>query len=140
LRKHGYSTAGVGKWHLGLGNAGTTDYSKPLRPGPTTAGFERFFGIPASLDMPPYLYFENERPVEAATKTIAASKMRRHGGEGFWRAGPIAPGFKHGEVLPTLTRQALAYLERQAKADRPFFLYFALTAPHTPWLPTEDYL
>jgi arylsulfatase A-like enzyme len=139
FRKHGYSTAGVGKWHLGLGDATPTDYAKPLRPGPTTVGFERFFGIPASLDMPPYLYFENERPVEAATGTIAASKMRRHGGEGFWRAGPIAPSFKHGEVLPTLTKQALAYLDKQARAEKPFFLYFALTAPHTPWMPTKEY-
>ena len=61
LKKAGYYTAGVGKWHLGLGSAEKTDYAKPLHPGPVDQGFDYYFGIPASLDMNPYLYFENDR-------------------------------------------------------------------------------
>ncbi len=73
LKQHGYATAGIGKWHLGLGTEQPTDYSKPLRPGPNSVGFDYFFGIPASLDMPPYVFVENEGVAEAPTQTIAAS-------------------------------------------------------------------
>ncbi|MFQ5734724.1 MAG: sulfatase-like hydrolase/transferase, partial [Planctomycetaceae bacterium] len=55
LKKKGYRTGGVGKWHLGLGNAARTDFFKPLHPCPNDYGFEYFFGIPASLDMAPYV-------------------------------------------------------------------------------------
>jgi arylsulfatase A-like enzyme len=138
LKRHGYATACVGKWHLGLGDRDKTDYDKPLSPGPNAVGFDYFFGIPASLDMPPYVFVENERVTEAPTATVGDSAMRRHGGKGFWRAGAIAPGFKHADVLPKITEKALAWLAKQSKG-RPFFLYFALTAPHTPWLPTPEY-
>src|SRR5207248_9906903 len=85
------------------------------------AGFDYFFGIPASLDMPPYVFVENDAPTEPPSATIAASEMRRKGGGGFWRAGAIAPGFKHVDVLPRLADKAVAYLGKQA-AGRPFFL------------------
>ncbi|MBN1342099.1 MAG: arylsulfatase [Phycisphaerae bacterium] len=141
LKERGYATACVGKWHLGLGDGKRTDYGKPLRPGPTTVGFDYFFGIPASLDMPPYVFIENDRPVEPASEQIHASEHRRKGGGGFWRKGDIAPGFKHADVLPTLTRKAIEYVETRAKESpgKPFFLYLPLTAPHTPWLPTEEF-
>ena len=146
LRKYGYATAGIGKWHLGFqGNPMDkefkVDYAKPLRPGPTTAGFDYFFGIPASLDMEPYLYVENDRAVEQPAEQIQASKPQRQGGTGFWRAGPIAPGFKHVEVLPMVTKKAVGYLERQTidSPGKPFFLYFALTAPHEPWQPISEF-
>src|SRR5205807_1723281 len=55
--------------------------------------------------------------------------------------GAIAPGFRHADVLPAITEKAVGFIERQAKeaAGKPFFLYFALTAPHTPWMPLEKY-
>src|SRR5271166_3513497 len=141
LKGRGYTTACVGKWHLGLGKANPTDYKAKLTPGPNSLGFDYFFGIPASLDMPPYLFVENDHPVEAPTAKIEASEMRRKGGKGFWRAGAIAPSFRHIDVLPRLTETAIGFLEKQAKEDtgKPFFLYLALTAPHTPWMPTEKY-
>ncbi len=138
LKRHGYATACVGKWHLGLGGRDKTDYDKPLSPGPNAVGFDYFFGIPASLDMPPYVFLENERVTEAPTAHIGDSVMRRRGGKGFWRAGAIAPGLKHADVLPKITEKALAWLGKQSK-DKPFFLYFALTAPHTPWLPIPEF-
>jgi arylsulfatase A len=138
LRRQGYRTVGIGKWHLGLGDGEKTDYSQPLRPGPNAAGFDEFFGIPASLDMPPYLFFENERVVEAPSSSIAASEMRRKGGGGFWRAGAIAPNFKHEAVLPTLSERAVSFIGQQS-TEKPFFLYLPLTAPHTPWMPTAEF-
>jgi len=145
----GYATAGIGKWHLGLGDdpdpnddaPGQTDYGAPLRPGPVTAGFEHYFGIPASLDMEPYLYFEDEGVVEAATETVEDSSMRRYGGDGYWRAGDIAPGFDFLQVTPTLFDRAAGYLEQRAVAGdgRPFFLYLPLPSPHTPWMPLPEF-
>lgn len=76
LKQQGYRTGCVGKWHLGLGNDKETDFSKQLRPGPGDAGFDYFFGIPASLDMPPYVFVENDRVTEAPNKQIEASEMR----------------------------------------------------------------
>lgn len=141
LKKKGYHTAGVGKWHLGLGSAEKTDYSKPLTPGPVTVGFDYYFGIPASLDMDPYVYIENDRPVQMPTEKVALSKHRRQGGGGFWRAGPVAPDFKHIEVLPRTTEKARQWLKTRAmtRDARPFFLYLPMSAPHTPWLPTDEF-
>ncbi len=141
LKKHGYATACVGKWHLGLGadthgKKTKTDYGESLRPGPLDYGFDYFFGIPASLDMEPYVYLENDRVLQAPSEMI---KARRDPRGVFWRGGPIAPGFKHIDVLPKITEKALAFIRKQAKTGKPFFLYFPLTAPHTPWLPTKEF-
>ena len=138
LKKRGYATAAVGKWHLGLGDQQPTDYTRALRPGPNDLGFDFFFGIPASLDMPPYLFVENDRPTVPPTDSVAASAMRRNGGEGFWREGAISPGFRHMDVLPEIAKQALGFIEEQAEG--PFFLYFPLAAPHTPWMPTGPFV
>jgi arylsulfatase A-like enzyme len=137
LKSAGYYTAGVGKWHLGLGDQEKTDFSKPLIPGPVSHGFDYYFGIPASLDMAPYVYFENDHVVEPASITDPGSKNPRGV---FWRAGLRAPHFEIPEVLPTLTEKTLDILrERAAHKQTPFFLYFALPSPHTPWVALPEY-
>ena len=137
LKSRGYYTAGLGKWHLGLGDQPKTDYDRPFRTGPLDHGFDYYFGIPASLDMDPYLYFENDRVVERATSQTAGSNKPRGV---FWRPGAIAPNFKIEEVLPTLTKKAVDVIrERAAKPEQPFLLYLALSAPHTPWVPTPQF-
>ncbi len=136
LKKHGYATGGVGKWHLGLGTAEKADYSQPLHPSPVDHGFDYYYGIPASLDMDPYVYIENDHAVELPTATTEGEPY-----PAFYRAGPIAPSLKIDQVMPTLTEKALAFIEKQAPTHetQPFFLYFPLTAPHTPWVPTEEF-
>ncbi|MBI1896729.1 MAG: arylsulfatase [Acidobacteria bacterium] len=136
LKSHGYYTAGIGKWHLGLGDREKADYSQRLRPGPVDHGFDFYFGIPASLDMDPYLYFENDHAVEQPTARTDGSKQPRGV---FWRPGPIAPGFKIEEVLPTLTRKAVGIIRERAAKPQPLFLYLPFTAPHTPWVPLDRY-
>ena len=137
LKAEGYSTAGVGKWHLGLGDAEKTDFTKPLTPGPNSHGFDYYFGIPASLDMAPYLYFENEHVVEQPSIADGGATTP-HGY--YWRAGLRAPHFEFPQVLPTLTDKAVAILhERALQRERPFFLYFAMPSPHTPWVPLPEY-
>lgn len=137
LKSKGYYTAGVGKWHLGLRTEEKTDYTKPLKPGPRDHGFDYYFGIPASLDMAPYLYFENEHVVEQPTAQTPGLNEPRGV---FWRPGPIAPSLKMEQVLPTLLAKAESILRERAKTPgQPFFLYFPLTGPHTPWVPLPEY-
>ena len=156
LKKQGYHTAGIGKWHLGMGNSEADYYEESttngknsgddfgrLSPGPNEVGFDYFFGIPASLDMKPYIYVENGKPYSELTgKLVEASYQRRYGGNGFWRKGQIAENFSHQKVLSTITEKAVDYIKSRKKNDEgsPFFLYFALTAPHTPWLPEEKFV
>ena len=130
LRDHGYATACVGKWHLGFGNDEKVDYSKPLRPGPLDVGFDYFFGIPASLDMPPYCFVENDR-------TVGELSVEKDPYNTLQRKGPMTPGWEDEEVGPTFVRKAIGFIERHVKntPNRPFFLYFPNQAPHTPCTP-----
>ncbi len=136
LKRNGYHTAGIGKWHLGLGDGKETDYTQPLTPGPNDCGFDYYFGIPASLDMSPYCYIENDHPTEPLTDHTPGSK---HNEGGFWREGEKSPGFEFDQVLPTLTAKAESHIRDRANMDEPFFLYLPLTAPHTPWLPIDPF-
>jgi len=149
LKKQGYRTACVGKWHLGLkwglkdeskppqDRSNETweniDFTKPISLGPNELGFEYFFGISASLDMHPHVYIENNRVTELPTTITPGSK-----GKKFWREGPIANGFQHIEVLDKLTQKSVQYIESQ-KGDKPFFLYFPLSAPHKPIIPSDRF-
>ncbi len=158
LKAHGYHTAAIGKWHLGLawtlqpGAKGFTDtiekgedgwrvdFTKPITRGPIQIGFDYYFGIAASLDMVPYTFIENDRVTKLPTEDKAFPMMV--GRAALTRKGPAASGFEAAEVLPTLTRRAVEYIgqrTRQAKAGHPFFLYLPLTTPHTPIAPTADW-
>ena len=133
LKQSGYHTACIGKWHLGWEwahrdgktSSDSVDYKQPIAHGPTARGFDYFYGIAASLDMPPYIYVENDRPQGDCTVTKA-----------FHRSGPAEKDFEAVDVLPTLARKACEYIAGQGKSrQKPFFLYLALTSPHTPILP-----
>ena len=144
LKNQGYRTAGIGKWHLGLDwqlkeggiahgdkDAWKVDYARPYTNGPNSVGFDEFFGISASLDMPPYVFLENDHATEIPT----AQKK-------WLRSGPAAKDFEALDVLPRLTERAVAFIEHQAprsRAGTPFFLYLAFSAPHTPIVPTRPW-
>ena len=138
LKSNGYNTACIGKWHLGLDWAkdeiDRVDYTKAIKNGPNVYGFDYFFGITASLDIPPYVYIENDRVTMLPNDTIEANS-----GKAFWRRSPIAQDFKMEDVLPKLTRKAISYIKKQKGENKPFFLYFALPSPHTPILPTKKF-
>lgn len=142
LQKQGYGTACVGKWHLGLGwqyhgeYPDSVDFSKAITGGPTTLGFDYFFGITASLDIPPYVYIENDRPTR-----VPVNYTENTSEYGWWRNGLTGDDFIHEQVLPTLTDKAIAFINRhmEEEPDLPFFLYFPLPAPHTPILPTDAF-
>ncbi|HEX3726893.1 MAG TPA: arylsulfatase [Pirellulales bacterium] len=138
VKQHGYQTACIGKWHLGLGNHEPADFGQVLDPGPNSVGFDESFILPASLDMPPYVFVENQRVTAPPSDLIARSEMRRYGGNGYWREGAIAPGFKHADTLPAIAARAVQFVRTQS-AEKPFFLYLPFTAPHTPWMPRDEF-
>jgi arylsulfatase A-like enzyme len=144
LKSRGYHTAGLGKWHLGLGlpttdgkepagNGANVDFAAAIANGLPAVGFDYYYGISASLDMPPYVYVHNDRFVAVPTTTRT-----------YIRKGLATEDFQAVEVLPTLTAKAVQYIDERAKAaaggdDKPFFLYMPLSAPHTPIAPTKDF-
>jgi len=144
LQRRGYQTYMVGKWHLGFEGGTDYDCSEPLRGGPADRGFDDYFGIPASLDQPPYFYIRDDRCVAAPTDTTTGNRSAAdHWTDiqgAFWRAGDKAPDFRHDEVLPRFAEETVSYLEshQENQAQQPFFMYMALAAPHTPWLPGDS--
>jgi arylsulfatase A len=142
LRTQGYTTAMFGKWHLGLDWAKSgpkpedVDYAQPLGGGPRAHGFDRFLGISASLDMPPYVWIKDDRVTAPPAGRVGDSPAPK-----LWRAGPIGGDFRMEDVQPRLTRETIAFLaERAAARDgRPFFVYLALAGPHTPTLPVGEF-
>ena len=140
LKSAGYQTAMVGKWHQGVVGEKQPPANTDLAGGPTDHGFDSYFGIPASLDIPPYYFIRNKRPVQLPTDSIAdregtapAPGKRKIQGP-FFRGGKISPDYVHEEVLGRFEQEAIDFIQQQHVAT-PFFLYLALPAPHTPWLP-----
>lgn len=152
LKKSGYYTAFIGKWHLGWdwaqkdstadGAEGwnyedfeNLDFTKNIEHSPNELGFDYAYGHSGSLDMAPYVYVEN------GSATADVNQVTEDKGKyTWWRKGPTAVDFVHEDVTPNFFRRARAYIKDRSKQDKPFFLYLALPSPHTPILPTEEWL
>lgn len=164
---NGYETACIGKWHLGIdfklkdgsyhsgqpgvefsrkligfNDAEKIDFSQPAKGGPEGAGFDYSFILPASLDFEPYMYLENNLAVEAPTDSTDGNALDAEiwATGAFWRPGKMAPSFSFEGVLPTFTQKAVEYIEEQKDSPKPFFLYFPMNAPHTPWVPSDSFV
>lgn len=119
FRQNGYRTAAIGKWHLGMNfktddtfveredyeTCPGVDYGGKIEKSPITNGFDYYYGISASLDMPPYIYIENDHFTALPDHETVDYEKR------FWRLGPTAPDFVHEEVLPKLTDKVLEKLK-----------------------------
>ncbi len=144
LKRHGYATACVGKWHLGMDwptkdgrppqtgddRLSNVDFTRPIGEGPTTRGFDYYFGVNLP-NYPPYCFIENDHTVGLPTVPNRPE---------YNRPGPMLPGWRRMEIMPELTRRAVRYVEEAAASPRkPFFLYFPLTAPHYPVVPAPEF-
>lgn len=138
LQSAGYRCGAFGKWHLGLGESEPVDYSQSLSPSPLDHGFAEYFGIPASLDMPPYVFVDGRKAVEPPTASIAGNHENKGPRGPFWRGGPRAPSFQMEEVIPQITARAVRFVEA-APRETPYFAYVPLPAPHTPWVPSKPF-
>ncbi len=146
FRQHGYTTGAIGKWHLGWNwptnhseppdsshnRLSNVDFTKPIADGPTTRGFDCYFGVSVP-NYPPYCFIENDH-------TVGIPSVRDTGlVDGFNIPGPMLPGWKLVNILPELTRRAVKWIGDTSKSDKPFFLYFALTSPHYPVVPAPEF-
>lgn len=140
LKQHGYVTAALGKWHLGM-IFDKQDFTKPITDGPLQHGFDYFFGIMASLDMSPYVFVENDRftEVPSVRKKFPSFIYGINNGPGPGRLGPAAPDFEAVNVLPKLTSKAVDYISGRGRDRKRFFLYLALPSPHTPLVPAKEW-
>ncbi|SEJ29120.1 Arylsulfatase A [Bhargavaea ginsengi] len=117
------------------------DYSKPIAHGPLQMGFDYFYGTPASLDQPPFVYIENDRVVEEPTEITGVPGLDRIGAsqQKAWQIGVKAPHFIHEEVPANMQNKVLELIEQFAEGDRPFFLYYPVHLVHGPILPLPEF-
>ena len=137
LQREGYQTACIGKWHLGwgwpaAGADGRRDFRKPIPDGPTTRGFDHYFGTDVP-NYPPFCFLEDDHTV--GLPSVAAPVGR----DSFNMAGPMLPGWNLVDILPALEGRAVASIEMAARGDKPFFLYLPLTSPHYPVVPAPEF-
>lgn len=150
LRRKGYFTACVGKWHLGfdwklkdsappdadiavfdawgLEPQEHIDFAKAVDGGPRDRGFDYFFGIAGSNNMIPFVFIENERVVSPPSVPTDFGLKRLR-----------APEWDLRTLDQTLARKAVEVIDRhfQKNSQAPLFLYFPTSAIHAPCLPSR---
>ena len=142
MKRQGYATACVGKWHQGMSRVAQADGT--LKMTPVDFGFDYYFGFDAP-EQGPYAFIENRRFIVEPTETI-----EDHPGEdvtnpktqgAHWRQGLAAPGWKFEGYLSTLADKSDAWLAKRSSSggQEPFFLYYAIPAPHAPWATASEF-
>ncbi len=139
LKQNGYSTAHIGKWHLGYTNQHNVEdlSAQPLVPGPRSLGFDYHFGIPNNIDWLPKVYIENEGIWGLR------SKGKHPYGKSSYKNQPYhgydAPQEVTTKVMDDLNAKAREWIFKSVREnpEKPFFLYFASVAIHNPISPGE---
>lgn len=165
FKKAGYKTAMVGKWHLGLGDSVEKNWNVEIKPGPNQVGFDYSFIFPATADRVPTVFMENGKVVAAdSSDPIIVNYQKQVGNDptgkdhpellklkaspehghnntivnGIGRIGYMSGGTKarwvDEEVPLTFLDKAKAFIEQNTTS--PFFLFYSLTEPHVPRMPS----
>ena len=143
MKRAGYHTSMIGKWHLGWDwhkTDGKIDFTKPVLNGPDINGFDQYYGHCGSLDMPPYVWVDTGQITALPDREEGVNKAQNR--YGWYRKGPIGADFHIDQVLPHLFNKSIEYVNQRAEAAKqgsPFFLYLALPAPHTPIVPVSPF-
>jgi arylsulfatase A-like enzyme len=130
-KKHGYTSAAIGKWHLGYGPGPTVDWNQPLRPGPLELGFDYHFAVPSNHGDLTKAFVRNDALVGRAPGVPYSVGTRQSGPSG------LAQPRVDDRVNITLANEATGFIERSAK--QPFFLYFTPVAVHNPVTPNKQF-
>jgi arylsulfatase A-like enzyme len=146
MKEAGYSTAVIGKWHLGFGNQEPADWNRELKPGPLELGFDYYFGIPVVSSAPPFVYVENHSvvgydagdPFVYGERAVTDSFPEKsdYSAIGGARA---AHALYHDRLAGTTIKDTAVSWIRKNK-DRPFFLYLATTNIHHPFTPAPQFI
>jgi len=168
LKKSGYATAVIGKWHLGLGAKPAPDWNGDLKPGPLELGFDYCFLLPTTNDRVPSVYVENHRvrnldpkdplwvgrqkptpdhPTGRDPEVRAKLKMNwSHGHNHTVHNGIGRIGYFTGGHAARWRDEDLAdeWVKQsvkwiEAKKDKPFFLFFSSHDIHVPRMPHERF-
>ena len=156
LKQAGYTTAMVGKWHLGMdfpGEKGSRDWSQPVVDMPLDKGFDYFWGIPASMNYGVLAWFDGRMakvpPTLYTRKKPNALAISDYRIKPEYQSEPLKPAdlevasdFVDSECLTRFTDQAIAWIEKHTASKerrQPFFLYLPYTSPHKPVIPIKRF-
>jgi arylsulfatase A-like enzyme len=167
MKKAGYTTGVVGKWHLGLGSAEGPDWNGEIKSGPIDLGFDYNFIIPATGDRVPCVFIENKRvvgldptdPIKVSfNKPILTEPTGKehpellkmhpsHGHDmtivnGISRIGYMSGGksalWNDEDIASVITGKALKFIENNK--NKSFFLYFSTHDIHVPRIPDQRFV
>ncbi len=145
LKKSGYQTAAVGKWHLGLEwqlldtgesiSVSNIDWSKSQLSGLREQGFDYSF----SLGWPGWTFIENNTALAVPDVWFDLDSIGNYLiGENNIR-GYKSSDYNHEIMLPKFTEKALEFIRSASEDDTPFFLYFSPMCPHKPVVPNKEF-
>lgn len=146
MKEAGYQTAAIGKWHLGWGSTSPVDWNKELRPGPLELGFDYYYGVPVLNSHPPFVYVENRKVVglDPDDPLVYNKHSETRWFDEKWGMEAIGGGraahyLYDDRMVGTLLKDKAIEWARSHKKD-PFFLYFATTNIHHPFIPAPRFI